>query len=500
MFKSRLLSTSRFQALSEKKFWSAVQPRELINPRLVHLNHRLAEQFGLGLDDFSQENFLSFIAGQPLPAGVNPMAMAYAGHQFGGFNPFLGDGRAMTVGEVKHQDGTGWEFQLKGSGPTPYSRGFDGRAVLRSVIREYLASEAMAALDIPTTRALCLIDSDTPVFRERSERGAMMIRVAPSHIRFGSFEYFFAQGEHDQVKELAEHTIRHHFPQHARADEGRPYRYADWFQEVVIRTAEMVADWQVVGFCHGVINTDNTSILGLTFDYGPYGFLETYDPEHICNHSDHQGRYAFKNQPQMGLWNCLCLAQALSPLISRPELDQALEHFESSLQAHYLRRMRNRLGLISQEADDGKLIRDLLDLLQSQQLDYNRFLRGLCYAQPEELNGDPDGYSSQTRAWLIQGKESSAVQAWLLRYQQRANREKGLSDTRQQQMLHANPKFILRNYLAQQAIEQAEQGDYQEVSRLATLLQTPYDEHPDLERYAEAAPETARRIAVSCSS
>lgn len=500
MFRSRVLSRSRFQALSEKKFWSAVQPKALINPRLVVVNHRLAEQFGLDAEDFSRDNFLNFIAGQPLPERVSPMAMAYAGHQFGGFNPFLGDGRAMTVGEVKHQDGTDWEFQLKGSGPTPYSRGFDGRAVLRSVIREYLASEAMAALSIPTTRALCLVDSDTPVFRDSPERGSVMLRVAPSHIRFGSFEYFFAQGEHDRVKELVDHTIRHHFPHHASIDKALPHRYADWFREVVIRTAEMVADWQAIGFCHGVINTDNTSILGLTFDYGPYGFLETYDPEHICNQSDHQGRYAFKNQPRTGLWNCLCLAQALTPLISRPELDEALEQFEPCLQAHYLRRMRARLGLVNQQTDDGKLIQDLLELLRSQQLDYNRFFRGLCYRQAEELHATPDSYSNLTRAWLIQDKDHQAIQAWLVRFQQRANNEDELPGTRQQQMLRANPKFILRNHLAQQAIEQAEQGDYQEVSRLTALLLNPYDEHPTLEHYAEAAPKTTRSIAVSCSS
>ncbi|MEH6471988.1 MAG: protein adenylyltransferase SelO family protein [Halopseudomonas sp.] len=313
----------------------------------------------------------------------------------------MGDGRAMLIGELVDSSGQRQEVQLKGSGPTPYSRGFDGRAVLRSVIREYLASEAMAALSIPTTRALCIINSGTPVAREQTESAAMMIRTAPSHLRFGSFEHFYARGQLEQLQQLADFCIEHYFA------DLPPQSYSDWFAEVVRRTARLMAQWQAAGFCHGVMNTDNFSILGLTLDYGPYGFLDHYDPAHICNHSDGEGRYSFERQPGIGFWNCRCLAHALTPLISKEDLDSALAQYEPELQRTYLTQMRLKLGLTSNQLSakndqaDEALIAQLLALLEAQQLDYSRFFRGLGYWLIDNDNTD----------WLYQQAEPGTVDA-----------------------------------------------------------------------------------------
>ncbi|MEH6627987.1 MAG: YdiU family protein [Motiliproteus sp.] len=486
MFHSPLIQTNSFAALEDECFFSMVQPTPLVNPRMVHFNPALATEFGLDADDFNQEAFLDYLGGKALPDKLNPLAMAYSGHQFGQFNPGLGDGRAILLGEFQHSEGVPWEFQLKGSGPTPYSRGFDGRAVLRSVIREYLGSEAMWALGIPTTRALCLVDSDTPVIREQVENGSMMIRVAPNHIRFGSFERFFGQGQHQQIQILADFCIENHHPD-IHKDEDQ---YGKWFDQIILSTARMVAHWQAVGFCHGVMNTDNFSILGLTFDYGPYGFMEHYDPGHVCNHSDHEGRYAYDQQPRMAFWNCLCLGRALTPIINRERLERSLELYESELQAHYLKLIRNKLGLMSAQKEDSTLVTQMLELLKTQRLDYSRFFRGLS----EFSIGQPGN------PWVMQQGCSKNIIHWLEHYQNRLQSEGSDCQQRQQHMKKHNPKYILRNYLAQNAIELAQQGDYSEVGKLIELLHSPFDEHPECEQYADPAPESASNIQISCSS
>ncbi len=497
MFAAALSLHARFAGLPQTPFYARVDLTPVERPRLVHLNESLAAQFGLRRKDFDGDNFLAHLGGKPLPEHFATLAMAYCGHQFGVFNPALGDGRALLLGEASDRTGQIWEFQLKGSGPTPYSRGFDGRAVLRSVIREYLASEAIQALGIPTTRALCVVDSDTPVRREQMERAAMMIRLAPSHLRFGSFELFYSQGQHAELRQLVDHTLRHHFPQFP-CDEGG---YLAWFAEVVRRTACLVADWQAYGFCHGVMNTDNFSILGLTFDYGPFGFLERYEPTHICNHSDDQGRYAFDQQPRMAFWNCLCLAQALTPLIGEAHLRAALQGFEPALQARYLQRMRARLGLTTEREADSELVAALLTLLETQQLDYTRFMRGLCHLDGSTLDSPHlESAGLPLDDWLVQDADPEPVRDWLIRYLQRLEEEPRPAKVRQRAMRGANPKYILRNYLAQRAIEQAEGGDYSEVGRLLELLQTPFAEHPDRADYAESAPAWAAGLCVSCSS
>ena len=486
MFLSPLLKPCRYAELDSAMFFAPVQPQGINQPRLIHLNLPLAQQFGLSAADFSGARFLPFLGDQRLPETVSPLACAYSGHQFGQFNPTLGDGRAMLLAEFADGDGQRWEFQLKGSGPTPYSRGFDGRAVLRSVIREYLASEAMAGLGIATTRALCVVDSETPVFREEVESAAMMIRLAPTHLRFGSFEHFYARKEYTGLRQLADFCIGHYFPEQLR-DDGAP-DYGAWFAEVVTRTAQLMAEWQAAGFCHGVMNTDNFSILGLTLDYGPYGFLERYDPSHICNHSDHQGRYAYEQQPRMGLWNCYCLAQALTPLIDKAALQTALDRYDPVLQARYLQLMRGKLGIAGEEAVDEALIGGMLQLLTQQQLDYPRFMRGLCdFVATGESNG-----------WLLQRGNPTEIQRWLADYRLRLEAEP--NGQRAAGMRAKNPKYVLRNYLAQQAIDAAKSGDNRIIDQLLTVLRDPFAEHPQHPQFAEPAPEGAAELCVSCSS
>lgn len=486
MFYSSQQQPNRYSRLTEGAFYAVVKPTAIESPQLVHFNAALATEFGLDEHHFDQSNFLDVLAGKKYPDNGPPLAMAYSGHQFGNFNPTLGDGRAILLNEFRDQHGQSWEFQLKGSGPTPYSRGFDGRAVLRSVIREYLGSEAMWALGVPTTRALCIVASETPVRRERVEHAAMMVRVAPSHVRFGSFERFHYHREPDFIQQLMDYCIAEDHPELVDTEDA----YGRWFDDIVVRTAEMVAHWQAVGFCHGVMNTDNFSILGLTFDYGPFGFMETYDPKHICNHSDHEGRYAYDQQPRMAFWNCLCLARALSAVAEQPRLEKSLELFEAALQGKYISLLRTKLGLRTENVTDSTLVVKLLALLQEQQLDYTRFFRGLCDYTPGQA----------ANVWLLQGRDENAINEWLQLYSERLAEEASDNDSRQTQMRAANPKYILRNYLAQQAIEKAEQGDYSELDTLLKLMHTPFAEHPELESYAAPAPEWAQELEVSCSS
>ncbi|MEH6648450.1 MAG: YdiU family protein [Motiliproteus sp.] len=514
MFTSALLQPSHYLELEFQPggeqpqnghgdFLARVQPKPLRQPELFHLNLPLINELGLTTDHFSAQSFTNHLNCAPLPAHITPLATAYSGHQFGQFNPTLGDGRAMLIGDLIRPDGKRCELQFKGAGPTPYSRGADGRAVLRSVIREYLASEAIAALNIPTTRALCIISSQTPVWREQQESAALMIRSAPSHLRFGTFEHFYARNQLNNLKRLVDFSLSHDFPELPCNPQG----YALWFTQIVQSTARLMAQWQSVGFCHGVMNTDNFSILGLTLDYGPYGFLEQYDPAHICNHSDHQGRYAFDRQPGIGYWNCLCLARALSPLIDKPSIEQALASYEPTLQQSYLNLMRQKLGLLAppitesditetaEDADtksDESLIGQLLQLLTEQKLDYSRFLRGLGYWLQNQ----------QYHPWVFQRCEQLPIEQWLILYRQRLDQLKdNLSDQqRGEQMNRQNPKFVLRNYLAQRAIEQSQQGDNSELDRLLSLLQQPFDEHPQWQDYAEPAVSGSPSICVSCSS
>ena len=474
-------------------FYAEVQPQGLHNPRLVSVNQSLADQLGLPTTALKAGNaaLLSAFSGNSVLPGSQPLAMAYSGHQFGAYNPQLGDGRGLLLGEaiVKNRAGEtqSWDLHLKGAGMTPYSRMGDGRAVLRSSIREYLGSEAVFGLGIPSTRALCVITSDTPVYRETQERGATLLRVARSHVRFGSFELFHYTGRPERVKELAEYVIDRHFPEFA--DEENKVELL--LREGVQRTASLVAGWQAQGFAHGVLNSDNMSILGDTFDFGPFAFIDDYQPGFICNHSDHTGRYAFDQQPGIGLWNCHALAQALTSLIREKNIEAALELYRPALIERYSQLMRQKLGLAAPRDEDQNLVQQLLQLLAAQKHDYSSFFRSLASTEINEPK-------SALRDNFL---DRDAFDNWFSSYRTRLLKEKLDNDKRRTGMNAINPKYTLRNYLAQQAIDAAvNKDDFSEVDKLLTLVQSPFEEHPGMEDYAKSAPQWGKELEISCSS
>lgn len=496
--RSRALEQLHFEnpyAALPDEFWHAVEPQPLLDTRLLSFSEAAASLIDLDLAQIEREDFIDYFTGHRRLDGMQPLAMCYAGHQFGVYVPRLGDGRAILLGQVRNSVGQLWDIQIKGSGPTRYSRQGDGRAVLRSSIREYLCSEAMAALGIPTTRALCLIGSRQAVYREQPEPGAMLVRLAQSHIRFGSFEYFYYSKQYDHLRRLADYVIQQHYPELSAS----PRPYVAMLEEVISRTATLMAQWQGVGFAHGVMNSDNMSILGLTLDYGPFGFLDNYEENFICNHSDHHGRYAFGEQPDIALFNLSCLAQAMTPLIS-DDHDEAVAIARASLEQYppqfiqaYQSMLHAKLGLADDRgAEDLNLWRQLLALLEGQ-VDYTRFFRALCHFDSAMTENN-----SHLRGMFT---EPDRFDSWAERYRQRLQQSGQSDNDRRQRMLKVNPKYILRNYLAEQAIRQAEDhGDLSQVERLLQVLRRPFDEQPEAEEYAATAPDWARGIQVSCSS
>ena len=476
---------NRFARLGDA-FSTHVLPEPISEPRLVVASP--AAMALLDLDPAVAESpvFAELFGGHKLWAEAEPRAMVYSGHQFGSYNPQLGDGRGLLLGEVYNQAGEHWDLHLKGAGQTPYSRMGDGRAVLRSSIREFLASEALQALGIPSTRALCVIGSDTPVWREKQERAAMVLRLAPSHIRFGHFEYFYYTKRPEQQKALGEHVLAMHFPECLE----QPEPYPAMFREIVERNAELIAKWQAYGFCHGVMNTDNMSILGITFDFGPYAFLDDFDANFICNHSDDRGRYSYANQVPIAHWNLSALAQALTTVVEVEALKQALGLFLPLYQAHYLDLMRRRLGLTTAEDDDMALVERLLQCMQRGGVDYNLFFRRLGEQPVAEA-------LKVVRNDFI---DLAGFNAWGADYLARCEREAGNAEGRRERMHAVNPLYVLRNYLAQKAIEAAEAGDYSEVRRLHQVLSKPFAEQPGMQAYAERPPEWGKHLEISCSS
>lgn len=467
-------------------FYAKLAPTALPNPYLVSFNPAAAALLDLDPAQSERREFLDYFSGAKILPGAEPLAMIYAGHQFGHYVPQLGDGRAILLGEVLNGSGERWDLHLKGAGETPFSRSGDGRAVLRSSIREYLCCEAMHGLGIPTTRALCVIGSDSEVYREQIETGATLVRMAPSHVRFGSFELFFYRNQIVELRQLADYVIAQHYPEF----DSEPDKYPLFLREVVLRTARLMAQWQAVGFAHGVMNTDNMSILGLTLDYGPYGFLDQFDVGFICNHSDHQGRYAFDQQPEIGAWNVSALAQALSPLMTLEQGKAALADYNACFATEYIRLMSAKLGL-AVVADSASFITDLLNLLHHNHVDYTIFFR--------RLNRFQTGGENQALRDLF--LDRAAFDAWAQSYSGRLLQEGSVDALRQAQLDRVNPKFILRNYMAQVAIQKAQQArDFSEVDILLKLLQQPFDEHPEYEHYAGFPPDWAGTIAVSCSS
>lgn len=470
-------------------FYSRLAPTPLSDPYLVSFNEDAARLIDLDPAEARRETFVAAMAGNaPLP-GADPLAMLYSGHQFGHYVPQLGDGRALLLGEVVNGRDERWTLQLKGAGRTPYSRGADGRAVLRSTIREYLCSEAMHGLGIPTTRALCIVGADDPVIRETVETAAVLLRLAPSHVRFGSFEVFYYRKQRDHLKLLADHVIQEYFPELA----GEPDPHYRFLIEVVERTARLIARWQAVGFAHGVMNTDNMSVLGITLDYGPFGFMERYDTGYICNHSDDHGRYSFGNQPHIGLWNLTCLAQALTPLIPAEQCNDALARYEPVYVDEYAALMRAKLGLATADDADRELIVELLGLMAENGVDYTILFRRLG-----DFKRGADQNNAALRDLFIRRE---AFDVWAGRYRARLAQENSDDAKRRQRMLRINPKYVLRNYLAQTAISKAaEHKDYSEIDRLLALLRRPFDEQPDMAAYAAPPPDWAQHIEVSCSS
>ncbi|WP_298607762.1 YdiU family protein [uncultured Thiothrix sp.] len=470
-------------------FYARVRPTPLANAQLFSFNAAAAQLIQLDPREAQNPAFTAYFNGERAWEGTQPISMLYAGHQFGTYVPQLGDGRAIILGETQ-----GWELQLKGSGPTPFSRFSDGRAVIRSTVREYLCSEAMQALGIPTTRALCMLVSDEEVYRERLEQGALLVRMSPSHVRFGSFEVFFHRRQYEQLKQLADFVLANHFPELQSTAEP----YLGLLETVVKRTARLMAQWQCVGFAHGVMNTDNMSILGLTLDYGPYGFLDVYDPGFICNHTDQAGRYAFDQQPSIGLWNLNALAHTFLPLLAE-DPDEAVEKARSALlqyQAEFdqawLTGMRAKLGLQQAVETDEGLIADLLIKMQQNLVDYTIFFRRLS-----KLGLQANQSESTLRDLFV---ERSAFDAWAIQYRERLLQEQSVDIERQARMQQVNPVYILRNYMAQQAIAKAEQGDASEVDLLLKLLQQPFTEQAGMESYSDHPPAWADSISVSCSS
>ena len=497
----RLAWDHRFAALGPA-FFTELRPTPLPAPHWVGTSTKVATLLGLDEIWMRTDEALQAFTGNLLLAGSRPLASVYSGHQFGVWAGQLGDGRAILLGETT----SGWEIQLKGAGRTPYSRMGDGRAVLRSSVREFLCSEAMHGLGIPTSRALCITGSPAHVRREEIETAAVVTRAAPSFVRFGHFEHFAATGQEPQLRALADYVIDRFYPQ-CRSTilfAGNPY--AALLQAVSERTAQLMAQWQAVGFCHGVMNTDNMSILGLTIDYGPFQFLDAFVPGHVCNHSDTQGRYAYNRQPNVAYWNLFCLAQALLPLIGDQDIaKEALESYKTVFPAEFLARMRAKLGLYDADtrpagevgghgvaagagASDAELIDTLLLLLARNAVDYTIFWRRLSVAvgssdfEPvRDLFADRAGFDQ----WLLSYSELLALM------------DKALSADL---MLKTNPKFILRNHLGEQAIRAAKLGDFSELQTLQRLLERPFEEHPGHDAYADFPPDWASSIEISCSS
>jgi len=434
---------NHFEKLGDD-FFQKSSPTSLRNQLISVISTKAAALLDLDISEISLQNLES--------EKFCNLAQSYAGHQFGHFVPILGDGRATLLAQVTNNKNESWDLVLKGCGLTPFSRPYvqnaDGRAVLRSSIREFLISEHMAALGIPTSRALCLITSNELVMREIPEKAGQIIRLAPSHIRFGTFEYFFYRKEYKNVRKLSDYCIEHYF--------SNCRNYGDLLKEITISTAKMIAKWQAFGFCHGVMNTDNMSIHGITFDYGPFGFLDEFNPYHICNHSDQMGRYSFINQPQIGFWNLNALAITFSNLISMEEIKEILENYQNIFFEEYHKLMATKLGFERVDEEVKKEIYRTLNQLEVDKKDYTIFFSDLT-----KLQKDPQ---------------------------------------KKKLMESVNPKLILRNYLLQNAISKAENGDFSEVKKLLEIMQKPFDEQPEFEEYTKLPPSWVKDLCISCSS
>jgi uncharacterized protein YdiU (UPF0061 family) len=470
----------------DEKFYQKLDATPLNNPYLISYSKSACDLIDLDYSECETPKFVKFINGELVLKGSVPYSMVYAGHQFGYFVPQLGDGRAINLGAVNN-----WHLQTKGSGLTRYSRQGDGRAVLRSSIREYIMSEHMHALGIPTTRALALIGSTHPVYRSYGETqtGAIVLRMSPSWVRIGTFE-FFARGKNgeENLKNLAEYVIKESYP-HLIGEENR---YAKMFFELVNKTAKLMGQWMAYGFMHGVMNTDNMSMAGLTIDYGPYAFMDYFEKHNICNHTDVEGRYSYNNQPHIAKWNLEVLAYNLGKITDFAKLMRYLKNFESLHQKEYLTILNNRLGLDENLSGDSNLdlIVQLLSALESAKCDYNCFFYELT--KLENL----DNLSSIFDMCVFR----EPMQKWFDEYKKIVQAENRSFENRKIQMKKANPKFVIKNYMLQEAIQKAENGDFELTNELLNIAQNPFDEHKDYERYAKPTPVEHANLQLSCSS
>jgi uncharacterized protein YdiU (UPF0061 family) len=472
-------------------------PTPLPAPYFVAASAPAARLVGLDSTDLAHDDFVGVFTGNHVPPRAQPLAAVYSGHQFGHWAGQLGDGRAILLGDIDGPDGR-IELQLKGAGMTPYSRMGDGRAVLRSSIREFLCSEAMAALGIPTTRALMVTGSNKGVIRETMETAAVVTRMAPSFVRFGSFEHWRYRDKPEELRTLADYVIKTFYPDLAAA----PNPYLALLGEVTRRTARMIAHWQAVGFMHGVMNTDNMSILGITLDYGPFGFMEAFDVDHICNHTDQGGRYSYANQVPVGHWNCYALANALLPLIDDQDAAQAaLDVYVDAYGEKFDELLHAKLGLNTTQENDRALADDMFRLMQENHVDFTLFFRRLGDLRLDVLDDERDDERETADAPLRDlFLDRPGFDAWAVAYRARLRQENSVDAERRVAMHAVNPKYILRNYLAQVAIDKAQNGDYDEVRRLLAVLERPFDEQPEHEAYAALPPDWASHLEVSCSS
>jgi uncharacterized protein YdiU (UPF0061 family) len=495
--------------------YSLVDPAPASAPRLVAHSHEMAALLGISPETVASDAFAQVFAGNRLVEGMEPFAMAYGGHQFGHWAGQLGDGRAIALGEVVAVDGSRQTLQLKGAGQTPYSRRADGLAVLRSSIREFLCSEAMHHLGVPTTRALSLVVTGDRVLRDMFydgnpswEPGAVVTRVAPSFVRFGTFQLPASRGEVELLRALVDFTIRNDFPHLGEPSGNTRLR---WYEEVVHRTAVMIAHWMRVGFVHGVMNTDNMSILGLTIDYGPYGWLDDYDPDWTPNTTDFQHRrYRFGNQPGVAHWNLMQLANALVPVVDDTEgLQAALDGYPAAFESAWRSMMAAKLGLAELTSDDDDLVREMFAMLERTETDMTIFHRRLADVPLEPEAGDDELLAPLMPAYYtpeqVDGDVRAQIVAWLRGYATRSRGDTLGSDERRDRMHGANPKYVMRNYLAQTAIDAAEEdGDFSLVTELLDVMRRPYEEQPGREQYAAKRPEWARHrpgcSTLSCSS
>ena len=491
--------------------YSFVEPKKPSNPSLIHASKEIAKEIGLSEEDLGSTDFLNVFSGNKIYPETKPYAMAYAGHQFGNWAGQLGDGRAINLTEVEHENKT-YTLQLKGAGPTPYSRTADGFAVLRSSIREYLCAEAMYYLGVPTTRSLSLILSGDQVVRDvlyngnpAYEKGAIVCRVAHSFIRFGSFELFASREDLVNLKLLADFTIKNHFP-HIKVEGVE--KYLAFFQEVTQTTLNMIVEWQRVGFVHGVMNTDNMSIHGLTIDYGPYGWLDDYDSNWTPNTTDNQHkRYRFGNQPEIALWNLYQLANALYPLINDAKpLEAILNAYATDYEKEYLRMLQNKLGIHNKLDDDLFLVNRLTELLEKVETDMTIFFRNLSNVNKE--NTVSESFDTIRNAFYNEKDLNETIlkdwHDWFEIYNFRINEQTQSDSDRKDKMNAVNPKYVLRNYMAQLCIDDADKGDYSLLNELFEMLKKPYDEQPDFQKWFAKRPDWARDKVgcsmLSCSS